>query len=243
MPAADFADRHLRRNALALGTDFALFMTGLAMASQTTIVPAFAVHLGAGNLVLGAIPAIMTLGWFLPSLFAAGYTEALARRLPFVVRWTILERVPMLVMGLAAFFLASRAPTATLVLLLLMLAVLTGLGGFLMPAWLDIVGRAIPVRLRGRFFAVSSAVGNLGGLAASFGVTSILATVAAPRSYGICFLLATVCLTLSFVALVFTREPPLDGAARPAVPLRDYLGRMRPLLGRDENYAWFLVAR
>jgi len=99
--AADFAQRHLRRNVLALGADFALFMTGLAMASQTTIVPAFAVHLGASNLVVGAIPAIMTLGWFLPSVFAAGYTETLARRLPFVIRWTIWERVPVLVMGLA----------------------------------------------------------------------------------------------------------------------------------------------
>jgi MFS family permease len=241
--AADFAERHLRRNVLALGGDFALFMTGLAVASQTTIVPAFAVHLGAGNLVLGAIPAIMTLGWFLPSVFAAGYTETLARRLPFVLRWTIPERVPFLILGLAAFFLAGRAPTATLVLLLVMLTVLTGLGGFLMPAWLDIVGRAIPVRVRGRFFAVASALGNLGGLALSFGVTTVLATVAAPRSYGICFLLAAACLAASFGALLFTREPPLDGGARPAVSLRDYLARMRPLLGRDENYARFLVAR
>jgi MFS family permease len=241
--AADFAQRHLRRNVLALGADFALFMTGLAMASQTTIVPAFAVHLGASNLVVGAIPAIMTLGWFLPSVFAAGYTETLARRLPFVIRWTIWERVPVLVMGLAAFFLASWAPTTTLVLLLLMLAVLTGVGGLLMPAWLDIVGRAIPVRLRGRFFAVSSAVGNLGGLAASLGVTGVLATVPAPRNYGICFLLSAACLALSFWALLLTREPPLDGEARPAVPLRAYLGRMRPLLARDPNYARFLVAR
>jgi MFS family permease len=151
--------------------------------------------------------------------------------------------VPFLILGLAAFFLAGRAPTATLVLLLVMLTVLTGLGGFLMPAWLDIVGRAIPVRVRGRFFAVASALGNLGGLALSFGVTTVLATVAAPRSYGICFLLAAACLAASFGALLFTREPPLDGGARPAVSLRDYLARMRPLLGRDENYARFLVAR
>ena len=57
----------LRRNVLALGLDYGLFMVGLAFASQTTILPAFAAWLGAPNVVIGAIPAVMTLGWFLPS--------------------------------------------------------------------------------------------------------------------------------------------------------------------------------
>src|SRR2546427_7325515 len=37
------------------------------------------------NVAIGAIPAVMTLGWFLPSLFAAGHTEALRRKLPYVL--------------------------------------------------------------------------------------------------------------------------------------------------------------
>ncbi len=46
----------------ALGADYALFMVGLSFASQATILPAFAAHLGASNLIIGAIPALMTLG-------------------------------------------------------------------------------------------------------------------------------------------------------------------------------------
>ena len=53
----------LRRNVLALGLDYGLFMVGLAFASQTTILPAFAAWLGAPNVLIGAIPAVMTLGW------------------------------------------------------------------------------------------------------------------------------------------------------------------------------------
>ena len=67
---------NLRRNVLALGGDFALYMVGLAFASQATILPAFAEALGAPNIVIGAIPAATTLGWLLPSVFVAGHTAA-----------------------------------------------------------------------------------------------------------------------------------------------------------------------
>jgi hypothetical protein len=56
----------LRFNVLMLGTDYGLFMVGLTFASQSTILPAFAASLGAPNVLIGAIPAVMTLGWFLP---------------------------------------------------------------------------------------------------------------------------------------------------------------------------------
>src|SRR5215470_12503498 len=134
------ARRDVRHNAVLLGADFALFLAGMAFASQSTILPAFAEHLGAPNVVIGAIPAVMTLGWFLPSLFAAGHTESLARKLLFILRYTIWERVPFIVLALAAFFLADRAPAAALGVLLLMLLIVTGVGGVLMPAWMDVIG-------------------------------------------------------------------------------------------------------
>jgi len=71
---------------VALGGDLALFLIGLSFASQATILPAFAQHLGASHVLIGAIPAVMTLGWFLPALFTAGHTAALPEKLPFVLR-------------------------------------------------------------------------------------------------------------------------------------------------------------
>ena len=217
-------------------------MIGLSFASASTILPAFAVHLGAPNVVIGAIPAIMTVGWLLPSLFSAGHTETLPRKLPFVLRYTVGERAPFLVLALAAFLVADRAPALALAVLLLMLFVITGVGGVLMPAWMDIVGRAIPVTLRGRFFAMGSLVAGLGGFAGSFATTRILATVPAPASFGVCFLCAAACMALSWVALAFVREPPGAPAAA-AVTLSAYLARVPALLRRDRNLRRFLVAR
>ena len=230
------------RNVLLLGADYGLFLVGLAFASQATILPAFAAWLGAPNVVIGAIPAVMTLGWFLPSLFAAGHTEALARKLPFIRRWTGWERVPYLVLALFAFLVADRAPGLTLAVLLAMLLVSTGVGGLLMPAWMDLIGRAVPTATRGRFFALWSLAAGVVSFGASFVVAAVLARVPAPASYGICFLGASAFLGLSWLALLFVREPDGGTAAEP-VGLRTYLARVPGLLRRDRNLSWFLASR
>ncbi len=233
---------HLRHNVAALGADYAFFVVGLTLASQSTLLPAFAAYLGAPNVVVGAIPAVMTLGWFLPSLFAAGHTEALPRKLPFILRYTVWERVPFAILALTAFFIAGPAPVLALVLLLLMLLVTTGVGGVLMPAWMDLIGRVIPVTARGRFFAFANLAASAGGFAGSFAIASVLAAVAAPASYGVCFAFATVCMALSYIALAFVREPAAVATAE-RVTLRAYLSRMPALLGRDRNLSWYLGAR
>jgi MFS family permease len=232
----------LRHNVLALGADYGLFMLALTFASQSTILPAFAAWLGASNVVIGAIPAVMTLGWYVPSLFAAGHTGTLTRILPFLNRWTGWERLPFLVMALMAFFTAERWPGFTLALMLAMLLLMTAVGGFLMPAWMELIARAVPTTIRGRFFALSNFVAGLAGFGASLLVANVLGAIKAPASFAICFVGSTVCVGLSWIALAVVREES-TGTASPPVPLRDYLGRMPALLRRDRNLSWFIAAR
>src|SRR5207253_1674475 len=127
-----------------------------------------------------------------PAVFESATTTVLVREG---------ERVPILVLALAAFVAAERAPGLALGVLLAMLFLVTGVGGVLMPAWMDIVGRAIPVTLRGRFFALSNLAASAAGFAGSFLTSHVLETVPAPRSYGICFLYASACMALSYIAL------------------------------------------
>lgn len=237
-----FARRHVRHNVVALSLDFGLFLVGLSFASQSTILPAFAAHLGASNLIIGAIPALMTLGWNLPSLFAAGYTESLARKLPFVLRYTLWERLPFVGLAAVAFFLARPAPGLSLALMLGLLLVITSAGGVLMPAWMDIVARTVPVGLRGRFFAVASLLGGAGGLLGSALTAWVLARMPAPDGYAVCFLMAALCMGLSYAALARVRESRA-AAVEVAPPLGVYLRRAGRMLRDDRNLAWFLFAR
>ena len=217
-------------------------MIGLSFASPSTIMTAFAVMLGAPNVVVGTFPAVMTLGWQLPSLFAAGHTESLARKMPFVLRWTMWERIPFLVMAATAFWLAAPAPELAIAVSLAMMLVVSMTGGALMPAWMDVVGRIVPVRARGRFFAVASVAGALGGVAGSFVTAYVLGTLPGPRAYGVCFLIAAFFMGLSYIALALVDEP--DGApASPSIGIATYLKQVPGRLGGDPNFAWFLVAR
>src|SRR5256885_1256558 len=102
-----------------------------------------------------------------------------------------------------------------------MLLVVTGVGGVLMPAWMDIVGRAIPVTLRGRFFALSNLAAAGAGFAGSFLTAHVLATIRAPASFAVRFLGASACMALSYVALALVREP---GATTTSAPVALSLG-------------------
>jgi MFS family permease len=203
---------------------------------------AFAVMLGAPNVVVGAFPAVMTLGWQLPSLFAAGHTQSLERKMPFVLRWTVWERVPFLVLAAVAFWLATPAPDLAIAVSLAMMLVVSMTGGALMPAWMDVVGRMVPVRTRGRFFAVASVGGALGGFAGSFVTAYVLGALSGPRAYGVCFLIAGFFMGLSYVALALVDEPA-GAAAAPPLGIATYLRQVPARLRHDPNFTWFLVAR
>ena len=109
-------------------------------------------------------PAVMTLGWFLPSLFVAPHTESLPRKLPFMLRYTLWERLPLPALAAVAFFVADPLPRLALALVLLLLLLMTGVGGALTPAWMDVIGRTIPTTLRGRFFGAANVLASAGGL-------------------------------------------------------------------------------
>jgi MFS family permease len=235
-------ERDLRRNVLALGGEYGFFMVALTFMSSATVLPAFATWLGASTVVIGAIPAVMTVGWFLPPLFAAAHTERLERKLPFVLRWTPWERVPFAVLTLVAFLLAERAPGLSIALLLLMLLIITGVGGALMPAWMDLVGRTVPTRLRGRFFGLSGLAATVGGLGGTAVTSWALGTLAPATAYGVCFLSATLAIGLSWISLAMVREPEPTTAPADA-NFRAHLGGIPALLRRDLDFSVFLIAR
>jgi MFS family permease len=236
------SERTHRRSAFLLAADLATFHLGMAFASQNTVIPAFAERLGAPNLLIGAIPALMTVGWMLPSVFAANYTQGLARKLPFILKWTILERVSYPLLGLAAIWLAPRWPGATLAVLLGLLLLMAVIGGLLMPAWLDLIGRVVPTTARGRFFALANGGGALLGLAGAVGVGFLLDRYPFPLGYGLSFLAGSACLAFSYVFLALVREPPSPplGARLPHLA---YLRRLPGLIRANRNLGRFLAAR
>jgi MFS family permease len=237
--------RALRRNFVVMGLDLTLFVLGINFASVYGILPLFVRHLSASNLALGAIPALRAAN-LLPPLFVAGFTERLPRKKPFVIGWTVVERLPYLALALATPLLATTRPTALLWLLFAMIALSTLAGGMATPAWLDLIARMFPPNWRGRFFGLSSALGGLLGVAGSAGAAFLFEHYGWSSGGALCFACTFVCLAVSFVFISLGREPP--AVTRPATseqphPSASASWRRFPALVRDDtNLRAYLIA-
>ncbi|MHB0878643.1 MAG: MFS transporter, partial [Anaerolineae bacterium] len=241
-PVAAFAAAHRRFNFTVMTLDYASFVLGMSFASTATVLPAFAERLGAPNIIIGAMPAIVTVGYAVPSLLVANYAERLPRKLPFILRMGVFERLSMLGIAGAAFLLAARGPTLALAVTLLAFVSLTFFGGAIMPAWMDMFGKVMPVQYRGRQLAASSTLGAAMGVLGTLLSGYFLGHMSFPRSYGFCFLSAFAAMTVSFVFLAATREPAAT-IVKERMPLRQY-GRVLPaILRRDRSFAWYMATK
>lgn len=240
--AEAFASAHLRRNFIALALDYGLFGLGMSFSSTATVLPALAERLGASNLILGALPSLVLLGRAAPSLFSARLIEPLPRKLPFVLTYTLWERLPWLALAVAVFALGNSSPGLVLALLVGTLTAVALVGGTLSPAWVDLVGKVIPTLYRGRFFAVGGTFTTGLGLAGAVLSGYFLLQFPFPVGYALCLGATFLCLGASYGALAMAREPATS-TNRAAATLRLHLARLPQILRANRSYAWFLGAR
>ena len=132
--------------------DVVFFKLGLILVSIEVILPAFAHTIGASNTVIAMIPAIFYLGWMFPQLFSAFHIEKLLRKKSMVLFFGIFQRVPWLLFGIATLYLVPDHLNALLVLFIITLSVVCMAGGINSPAWIDYIGKSIPLKKRGYFF-------------------------------------------------------------------------------------------
>ena len=233
---------HRRHNFTVMALDFACYSVAMTFASTATILPAFVERLGAPNVIIGAMPAIATVGYSLPSLLVANYIERLPRKLPYIIKVGALERLAMLAFAGVALLLAATRPTLALVASLLAFAAMTLLGGAILPAWMDMFGKVMPLHYRGRQLATSSALGAVVGIGGALLSGRYLARYPFPTSYGLCFITGFAAFVLSFVFLAATREPAVP-TGKEHVGLATYLRRMPAILRGDRSYAWYLAGK
>lgn len=233
---------HWKRNFAANFVDVMFFSLALAFASMNTIMPVFIRQLGGSPLIVGLVPALVQTGQVLPPLLAAPYIAPLERKLPFVLKATIGERLPWPLLGIACLVLLPDWPGAMLVLTAVSLAIFGLAGGVATPAWMDVVTRVTPMRMRGKLFGWSGALSGLLGVGGGLAAERALAALAFPYNFAACFAAASVCMLISFIALYLIREPPAVERA-PSTPIGAYLRQLPPLLRADREFSIFIAVR
>jgi MFS family permease len=230
---------NLRRNFAAAVVDAAGWGLGMALISDRTVLPYFIGQLTPNPVAIGAMQALMLLGWFVPGILVAARIERL-RRVKASVLWiAAVERVATFAIVPLCLWLGPRDRGALLVAFLACWAIINFAMGANTPGYFKLIAKTIPPEARGRLYGLGGALSGLLGTLAAPASAYFLGTYGFPGGYAACFFAAAVVMAVSVAPLGLMREPdepPTDRAAAPP--------RARPLavLREDPRLAWVSAA-
>ena len=208
----------------------------------STILPLYVSYLTGSRVLIGLIPAIYLAASHVPQLLMAGRAESLERKKPWIVRVSVFERVPWLVLGLGIVLWPVAPRWFSYAFLVAMLLFSQGAVGVASPAWRAMLAKVIHPDRKGMLFGLGAAIGALMGAVGALLARHILDTVPYPLSFGLCFLLAFAGQAISWTFLTFNREPAHTPERAP-VRLGAYLRELPAVLRGDHNFARFLLSQ
>ncbi len=232
----------LRHNYIFNLMDAAFFGLAIGFASFSTIIPLFINHLTSSQTLIGLVPAIHNVSWMAPQLFTAGWVSRQKRYKPLVLLMTIHERLPFLGMALVAYLYARLGVPLALALTFALLT-WQGLGaGVTANFWQSYIAKIFPPNMRGTFIGVQAAAANLTLAAGAVLSGLLLDRIAFPSNFVVCFVIAGLCLALSWLALERSREAdhtPIHEEKAQASLWQN----MGAIWKRDGNFRLFILAR
>ncbi|MEN9936074.1 MAG: hypothetical protein RLZZ387_2653 [Chloroflexota bacterium] len=234
-------ERNFRWNFGVNLVDLSFIMFGISLISRETVIPLLVSQLTTSTVAIGLVPAVYSLGIYLPQLLGASVSEAMPRKKPFVsLVGGVGERMPFLFAGIAVLFLAVPAPELALAALVLCFGISGASAGFATPAWFDMVSKVIPVRRRGLFTGLSFGLGALMGVAGAAVIGVVLERWPFPDGFALLFFLAFASMVISWVGLILNREPPSPNV-RPRTSMGDYLRRLPSILRENRNFTRYVT--
>ncbi len=137
----------VRRNFLCHCLEGGLYMGGVAFLQPETVMPKMVEQLGGRSAIIAIMPALLPAAFAMAGLFVSPLVERLTRFKPWVMTFGLLQRLPYLVAGLLLWFMQDAGPWLLPVVVLT--PVISGLiGGIGVVAWMEMVTRMVPERVR-----------------------------------------------------------------------------------------------
>ncbi len=112
-PPPPNAHQHWRWNFAVNVWDEIFILLGVSLVSRETVLPVLVAQLTDSKLAIGLIPAIFSLGVYLPQLLVANFSERMRYKKPYIMLVSGPgERGAYLMMGLVIWWLAERSPNS-----------------------------------------------------------------------------------------------------------------------------------
>ncbi len=237
----DEVKRNYRWNFTVNLLDWVFFSMGMSFVSLNTVLPAFARHLTSSNFLIGLIPCLSTLGWLLPQILIANFTQKLKRKKDLIIVTGPGERIPWFFLFLAVMFLSSSSSSLLLTIFFILYALFCFSGGMGGVAWQDMLAKVIPLKKRGRFFGWSNFLAGGVSIFGAFLSIYLLRSFPFPKNFALCFLFAFFATSISYISFVLIREPVYPVKNKES-SFREYFRGLPSLLKKDKNFFSFLIA-
>ena len=214
--SSTYTPPQIRRNYRLLVWEGILFTVGMVFVDPNTVLPLLMERLTGSALLVGLVGAVQPLAKGVAPVLAGNWISGLPRKKTFLVAMMSAGRLPLWVLGLSLIWVPA-APAwfwAGLLLLVQMLFWFGDSAGD--PAWMDMVGKAVPAGRRGRFFATRQVVGGLLSVAAGAAVAALLGleSVRFPVTYGLVITIGALLYLANIGTFVGLVEHPSETSGR-----------------------------
>ncbi len=232
---------HYKRNYYSNVLDGIFFSFGIGFISTTTILPIFVRNLTESKLLISLIMAILTFGGNIPQLISARWAEGLEIKKKPLLFLALLMRMPWLLMAILTYFLTPNYSDYLLVVFFLVLTFYSISSGFTTPVWFDLLTKIIPVEKRGNFFGFRSFFSGLMGVLAAFLAREIIKYYPFPFNFTILFGVAFLGTMISFISLVFIKEP-IYPITQKKKSFKEYFKKLPKIVSNKVNFRYFLIS-
>jgi len=198
----------VRRNFICHCLEGGLYMGGVAFLQPETVMPKMVEQLGGRSAIIAIMPAILPAAFAMAGLFVSPLVERLTKFKLWVMSFGLLQRLPYLITGLVLWFWKDAGPW--LLPLVVMTPMVSGLiGGVGVVAWMEMVTRMVPERVRAAGWAVRYITQACIGMVAGAVIVQVLTHMPGQRGYALLHLITFSFLLLSWLSQAFMRELPI----------------------------------
>jgi MFS family permease len=235
--------KNLRFNFLVNLGDSSFFGLALGITTFSAVLPLFVSSFTDSAILIGLIPSMHSLGWLLPQLFTAHMVSKQKRFKPFLLTFSIQERLPFLFLALLAFFSNRLNPQLVILFTFILLAwhgLSSGISG---NPWQNLLAKVIPGENRATFFGIMNGSSNLFGSVGAFAGGLILEKYLFPSNFAFCFLLTFITMMLSWGCLAMNREPERKLETQEEATTISQWDLIKQIFKHNRSFVIFLLSR
>ncbi|MBE7496436.1 MAG: MFS transporter [Verrucomicrobiaceae bacterium] len=223
--------QHVRRNFVCHCLEGGLYMGGIAFLQPETVMPKMVESLKGSPLIIAIMPAVLAATFAFAGLFVSPKVERLTHFKPWVLAFGLLQRLPYLAAGLVLWH--AEHLEGWLLPVVVLTPVLSGLvGGIGVVAWMEMVTRMVPERIRAAGWAARYIMQACIGMGAGAVIHQVLTHLPGHRGYAVLHLIAFGFLFFSWLSQLPMKEAenPVHGPRHDPLPYWDYLRGLPRLL-------------